>query len=159
MNGFFWNNIFHLSSIVTVLLTLFFSSRILRSSSMPSVTMGWLLLIIFVPLLGIPLYLAFGERKLGVHLNEKSKLALRPNENDTIHTTHSIHSLIVSMGLPASSLNNQSQFHQDGRASWLALVDLLENAKKRIDIAIFILGNDDVGQHILSICNYSPLSM
>ena len=86
MSFFLWNSIFNISSIFTVSLTLFFSSRILRNNSMPSVTIGWLLLILFIPLLGIPLYLAFGERKLSVHINGKSKLSLRTGKNDEGHT-------------------------------------------------------------------------
>ena len=152
MSNFLWYSVFHIGSILTVLLTLLFSSKILRSTNMPSVTMVWLLIILFVPLLGIPLYLAFGERKLGVRLNEKAKLALRASKKQTNYrTTNPIHSLLTSLGLPASSPNNQSQFHKDGKASWHDLVDLLENAKEYLDIAIFILGNDSVGQHVLSI--------
>ena len=117
---------------------------------MPSVTIGWLLIIIFVPLLGIPLYLTFGERKLNIRLNSKSKIKL--HETNGLHkTTHPIHSLLVSLGLPASSTNNKSTFHQDGKEAWQALKQLLNNAQYQIDIAIFILANDQLGRNILSI--------
>lgn len=148
----FWYGLFHIGSILTVLLTLLLSTKILRNSSMPAVTIGWLLAIIFIPLIGIPLYLALGERKIKINLNNKAKLSLQKTVNPSQKiVSHSIHSLIVSMNLPASSHNNESTFDKDGKAAWLSLTTLLENAEHSIDIAIFILGKDSVGQAILSI--------
>ena len=152
MNFTFWYSLFHVGSILTVVLTLLLSTKILRSASMPAVTIGWLLAIIFIPLLGIPLYLAFGERKININLNNKQKLALDTNKAINPHViTHPIQSLIVAMNLPASSSNNESSFDKDGKAAWDTLTTLLQSAEKSIDIAIFILGKDAVGQRILSI--------
>ncbi len=148
----FWYSLFHIGSILTVILTLLLSSKILRNSSMPAVTIGWLLAIIFVPLIGIPLYLTFGERKINVKLNNKQKLVLNTNKASSSYVvSHPIHSLIVSMNLPASSSNNETTFNSDGKAAWDTLSILLESAEQSIDIAIFILGKDEVGQQILSL--------
>jgi len=152
MHVAFWYSLFHIGSILTVVLTLLLSSKILRSSSMPAVTIGWLLAIIFMPLIGIPLYLAFGEHKININLNNKQKLALNTSKATSRNIiSHPIHSLIVSMNLPASSTDNESSFDEDGKAAWRSLKILLENAEHSIDIAIFILGKDAVGEHILSI--------
>ncbi len=144
--------LFHVGSILTVILTLLLSSKVLRNSSMPAVTISWLLIIIFMPLLGIPLYLAFGERKININLNNKAKLALQATLKPSQRiVSHPIHSLIVAMNLPASSHKNRSTFDEDGKAAWFSLTTLLENAEQSIDIAIFILEKDTVGQKILSI--------
>ena len=148
----FWYSVFHVGSILTVILTLLVSSKILRSNSMPAVTLGWLLIIIFMPLIGIPLYLSFGERKLSIKLNNKKNLQLDTSRNSSSYvTSHPIHSLIVAMNLPASSFDNESCFDKDGRAAWHSLTTLLQNAEQSIDIAIFILGKDAVGDYVLSI--------
>ena len=122
---------------------------------MPAVTIGWLLAIIFIPLLGIPLYLTFGERKININLNHKQKLPLDISKTSKAMNpqmvSHPIHSLLVSMNLPASSSDNETVFNQDGKAAWETLITLLEGAEKSIDIAIFILGKDFIGQQILSI--------
>lgn len=152
MDILFWYSLFHVGSILTVILTLILSSNILRHSSMPAVTIGWLLAIIFMPLIGIPLYLALGERKLHFNLNSKAKLILNKNEKSSQKTVdHPIHSLIVSMNLPASSASNQSSFDKDGKDAWHTLTTLLEKAEHSIDISIFILGKDAIGKHILSL--------
>ncbi len=150
MQNMLWYGVFHLGSIVSVLLAIYLSSKILRSPRMPSVTIGWLLVIIFVPLLGIPLYLTFGERKLKIRLNSKSKIKLH-NTHGLHKTNHPIHALLVSLGLPASSTDNQSTFHQDGKVAWEELKQLLKNAQYQIDIAMFILANDQLGRELLSI--------
>jgi cardiolipin synthase len=152
MDILYWYGLFHVGSILTAILTLLLSSKILRNSSIPAVTIGWLLAIIFMPLIGIPLYLALGERKINFNLNNKEKLELKKNLKPSKKTvSHPIHSLIVSMNLPASSQNNSSTFDTGGKAAWQSLTALLKNAEQSIDIAIFILGKDKVGQDILSI--------
>jgi cardiolipin synthase len=112
--------------------------------------MGWLLVIIFMPLLGIPLYLTFGERKLKVSLNRKTKLKLH-NVNESHLVKHPIHSLLVSLGIPPSCNNSQSEFHKDGKVAWQELKRILNKAQCQIDIAIFILADDQVGREVLSI--------
>ena len=150
MQNFLWYGAFHLGSVISILFTLYLSSKILRSPNMPAVTMGWLLVIIFIPLLGIPLYLTFGERKLNINLNRKIKLKLH-NVQELHLVTHPIHSLLVSLGIPASSNNSQSIFHQDGNIAWQELKQVLSKAQTQIDIAMFILANDQVGREVLSI--------
>ena len=155
----FWYGLFHIGSILTLILTLLLSSKILRSSSMPAVTIGWLLAIIFMPLIGIPLYLTFGERKINVKLNNKQKLVLDiSGKTNPSVISHPIHSLIVSMNLPASSLNNESSFDEDGKSAWRSLTKLLQSAEHSIDIAIFILGTDAVGERVLSILEKKALN-
>ena len=144
-----WLGLFHLGSVATVLLTLVFASRILRSPRMPAITIGWLSVIVFLPVLGIPLYLTFGERKLDIQLGRKEKLALHGKCAATHAVRHPIHSLLVSLGVPASTSRNTCRFHDDGVMAWEALQQLLENADVSIDIAIFILGNDAVGRRVI----------
>ncbi|NIA19933.1 MAG: cardiolipin synthase [Xanthomonadaceae bacterium] len=130
------------------MLAILLISQVLRSPRKPAVTMGWILLIIFIPLLGIPLYLAFGERKMTAKLMSKMRIQL-PSMTDTHN--HPVHSLLISLGIPSSSDKNTVHFHENGQVAWKELCKLLESARKTIDIAIFILGNDQVGREVLSL--------
>ena len=144
---FIWAGLVHIATVISFLLTLLLVSQILRSPRVPATTMGWLAVIIFIPLLGIPLYLTFGTRKLNALIQRKSKLNL-PSASNSHH--HPVNSLLSSLGIPSSSEDNLVHFHQDGREAWQELLQLLEGAQDSIDIAIFILGDDQVGQEIVS---------
>lgn len=144
---FFWLGFVHFATVISILLTLLLVSQILRSPRVPATTMGWLIVIIFIPLLGIPLYLTFGIRKLNALIQRKSKLNLPCGPNSHHHP---VNSLLSSLGIPSSSEDNLVHFHQDGREAWQELLQLLEGAQDSIDIAIFILGDDQVGQEIIS---------
>ncbi len=144
---FIWAGFVHVSTIISILLTLLLVSQVLRSPRVPATTMGWLVVIIVIPLLGIPLYLTFGVRKLNARIQKKTKLDL-PSIASSHH--HPVDSLLSSLGIPASHKNNRVKFHKDGKDAWQELIQLLEKAQDSIDIAIFILGDDQIGRKVLS---------
>ena len=144
---FIWPWLLYISQILGVFLALLLAAQILRSPRMPEATMGWLFAIIFVPLIGIPLYIAFGVRKLNFKINLNFKMDL-PDTIDTHH--HPINSLLTSLGIPASSGDNLVSFHKDGETAYHDLIALLDCAERTIDISMFALGNDYVGREILS---------
>ncbi len=143
-----WVALLHSATVIGVLLTLLLISQILRSRRIPSASMGWLLVIIFLPVIGIPLYLTFGERKLKTRIKQKGQLDL-PDTPDNYG--HSMNALLISLGIPSASGGNFVRFHEDGVVAWQALLELLEGAQQSIDIAIFILADDRAGRKILSL--------
>ena len=147
-NPVFWTELFHIASILGFVLGIVLITQILRNPRKPSATIGWLLIIILVPLVGIPLYLTFGDRKFNKLKKQKGTLDLPVCLNTN---THSINNLMVAMGLPSSTDYNQNKFHADGKQAWQELVILLESAQQTIDIAIFILADDNIGNKILSL--------
>jgi cardiolipin synthase len=54
----------HLLPSIGFILALAFLSHILRERRSPTSTLAWLMAIIFIPYLGVPLYLVFGGRKM-----------------------------------------------------------------------------------------------
>ncbi len=146
--NFVWSGIVYVVIVLGTLLAVWSVSHILRTSRIPAVTMGWLLLIIFVPLIGVPLYFTFGLRKLNSRINLKSKMHL-PGRSG-FHR-HPVNSLLVSLGIPAASEGNFVNFHEDGKTACDELMVLLDDAVETIDIAIYILGDDTVGRAILSL--------
>ncbi len=142
-----WAALLHLATVVGVLLALLLVAQVLRSPRTPAATIGWLLAILVVPVAGIPLYLAFGERKVRAQIRRKARIEL-PDTPDT--HDHPLHSLLVSLGIPSSSPGNRVAFHADEEQARQALFAMLDGARQSIDIAIFILGDDRVGREILT---------
>ncbi len=143
-----WAGLLHIATVISFLLALLLVSQVLRSPRIPSATMGWIFVIIVLPVIGIPLYLIFGERKFKTQIKKKGQLDL-PDIYDT--DDHSLNLLLVSLGIPSSSSGNRVSFHEDGQVAWKTLLALLEGAQRSIDIAIFILADDRIGRKILSI--------
>ena len=142
-----WPLLLHAASMLGVLLALLLITQILRSRRMPSASVGWLVVILFVPVIGIPLYLAFGTRKLKSRLANKQRLALP--ENRGVHD-HPVHLLLTALGVPCSSTGNHIRFHADGSVAWSDLQALVEAARQRIDVAVFVLADDSVGRDLLA---------
>ncbi len=138
----------HGASVVGVLLALVLVSRILRGPREPAATLAWLVVILFVPIVGVPLYLTFGERKLDALLARKRAIVLPAHAG--AHP-HPVHGLLVSLGIPAATTGNEVIFHADGEEAWRALIELLESARVSIDIAIFILADDSTGSAVLDL--------
>ena len=149
--NFIWLGLLHISTVLGILLALLFVAQILRTPRMPAATMGWLFVIIFVPLIGIPLYLIFGIRKLKSRINLKSKINLPDTPYLHHHHHHPVNSLLISLGIPSSSGGNQVTFHEDGKKAYRDLIVMLDHADRTIDIAIFMLADDHIGQEILSL--------
>ena len=143
-----WAGLLHVATVISFLLALLLVSQVLRSPRIPSATMGWIFVIVILPVIGIPLYLVFGERKFKIRIKQKGQLDL-PDVRDTYD--HSLNLLLISLGIPSSSGGNRVSFHEDRQVAWQTLLALLEGAQRTIDIAIFILAGDRVGQKILSV--------
>ncbi len=143
-----WTLLVHLGTVLTILLALLLIARILRSRRVPAATLGWLIAIVFVPFIGIPLYLLIGERKLQARIRRIAPIDM-PKPGGSYD--HELHYLLVSLGIPASSTGNQVCFHRDAEAAWEDLWQHLEQARESIDIEVFIFRPDDVGQRLLKL--------
>src|SRR5580692_7711964 len=64
----------HLSTIVGFLLAIFFFARLMHERRAPANTFAWMLVVVFIPWLGVPLYLIFGGRKLRRLLKDKKAI-------------------------------------------------------------------------------------
>ncbi len=135
------------AAILGTVLALLLVAHILRSPRMPAASIGWIITIIAVPLVGIPLYLTFGERKLRSKINRKHKINTACDCECT--TNDPIDTILTSLGLPASTTHNTVAFHKDGPDALDDLLAMFDAAEETIDIAMFILKKDEVGLKIL----------
>lgn len=145
----FYTILTHLAVVAGFLLAVVFAAHILRQKRSPSGTIAWLLIIVFVPYVGVPLYLMLGGRKLGRAARRKGFIGLRPLDSIPSDSASPLDKMLRTYGVPGATTQNRITLCPDGVAGYKALVDLIENAEKSIHISIFIFFLDDVGRDIL----------
>jgi cardiolipin synthase A/B len=116
-------------------------NRLQRS---PSSTVAWLLAILLVPYLGVPAYVIFGGRKLKRMIKNKANLKLDIKDAKERLVTQGVGSIFPVRG------GNDISLLATGEKAYSALIDLIKHAEKSIDVATFILGNDETGAAILA---------
>ncbi len=121
----FWSH--HLVAVVVFALAVLFAARVLRERRSPASTFAWLLTIGLVPEVGVPLYLLFGGRKIRRRASQKQDV---PAD---------------SSPLPG----NRALVLANGEEAFAAVLALLEQARRSIHLATFILADDDVGRAVV----------
>jgi cardiolipin synthase len=105
--------------------------------------------IVLVPYVGVPLYLAFGSRKLANVINRRDHLDLLASPVAPVEGAHAVDRLLRALGLPGATSGNRVAFLTNGVDGYQALCDLIENAKERIHIATYLIREDEVGVDIV----------
>jgi len=112
----------HAVVLVTVVAWLVMLSRISGSQRTPQSTFAWLLAFAFVPLLAIPLYLALGSRKFPARAKGRQ------------------------LAIPPVRPGNSFELLTTGESAFARLIELIQGAKRSIDLTMFILGDDETGR-------------
>jgi cardiolipin synthase len=136
--------VFHILPILGFFLAVTLLVHQSRAQRSPSSTLAWLLSILLVPYLGVPAYLIFGGRKIKRMIKSKGSFVREPIVAGDHLITQGAGCIFPLRG------NNEVSLLATGEKAYATLVDLIENAQKSIDIATFILGNDETGAAILS---------
>ncbi len=110
----------------------------------PSSTIAWLLAIVLVPWLGVPAYIFFGGRKSQKMIRGKRSFGI-----GAIDATKHLPLQMTGSNFPIRS-DNGITLLQTGEEAFIALNDLLEQAETSIDIATYILSNDNTGAIVLA---------
>lgn len=142
---FFLKNFFlsHYFTLSIILICLFIVSQLLKERNTPSYTFAWLLLIIFLPLLGIPLYFFFGGRK---------STRLLKNKRNVLSIAAKASGLELPQNIAISEWNHNSfTLLQNGEDAFHAFCNAIRNAQKSIYIMTYILRNDASGRKIISL--------
>jgi cardiolipin synthase len=124
-------------------------SHILRERRSPTSTLAWLMAIIFIPYLGVPLYLMFGGRKMISKAATKPKLArdivspgMASHHGQTYHFE-------PDDGIFPPTAHNHITFLPEGEQAFRVILDTIQGARHCIFIATFILGKDETGAAIV----------
>ncbi len=122
--------------------------RELRLRRAPSFTFAWLLAMVLVPYAGVPLYILLGGRKR--RMRAASKKRVYPAASPVGPAASPMDRLLDGMGVPPASQNQRLTLLSSGEEAFAALLDLIDRAERRIHIATFILGGDEVGDAVLA---------
>lgn len=132
--------IVHASGVILTLLALSVSSAILRDRRAPGSAILWLLLIIFVPYLGVAAFLVLGKRKVRQVVRAGSGPALVPGLD-----------LWSRMGGSPSQLTAPAEIISDGVRAFHEIEARLQEAQHSILFETFIFKWDETGQRIFKV--------
>ena len=140
----------HLSPSIGFILALIFLSHIIRERRSPTSTLAWLMAIIFIPYLGVPLYLIFGGRKMISKAKTKPKLSQDKSKPICDSDISKAYSFEPGDGIFPPSAHSRIALLVKGEQAFQTILDLIENARHSVYIATFILGKDETGSTIVN---------
>ncbi len=131
------------------LLALVFLANLLRQRRSPSSTIAWLLVILFLPYLGVPLYVMFGGRKMNPMARRKSKIYEPIAEGRTAASADGTERLLASYGVPPARGGNRIELVTDGHDAYAQIMRMIDEARTTIHITTYILGWDETSRALL----------
>ncbi|MEJ2452877.1 MAG: phospholipase D-like domain-containing protein [Candidatus Thiodiazotropha sp.] len=137
----------HLATLLGGALVVLLSVDILRARRSPSATWGWLLFMLTLPWLAIPLYLSLGKRKLEPVLSQQVVHAVSEEGGSE---ANGLQRLLASHAVPAARGGNRTRFHADGETALQALLSLITDARKSLELCIYLVSDDATSRSIFS---------
>lgn len=127
------------------------ASHSLNQRRHPSAAIAWVLGILTVPYVALPLYLAFGTRKVVLARPVYEQRPLAVAASVTYPTMARSLQLGAAMGLPEPVSYDRLVLHEDGAAALQALRGIIAGATESLDISTFLVGRDVLGDEILQL--------
>jgi cardiolipin synthase len=122
------------------------ASHTLNQRRHPSAAIAWVMGILLVPYITLPLYFAFGSRKV-VSLRQ-ARGVRRIVGAATYGPAARAKQLGMAMGLPDLAAYGGLCIHQDGSQALFALRRIIKGARRTLDLSTFIFGRDVLGDEI-----------
>ncbi|MHC4962444.1 MAG: cardiolipin synthase [Planctomycetota bacterium] len=146
-----WIILTYVFFIASFLLGIILIAHILLQKRPPSGTIAWLLIIFFLPYIGVPLYLVFGGRKMQRHINQKSRIDLISNQQIPDDQASMIDRFLRTYNIPGAESGHHGCLCRTGHETFQAMEAVLQSAQRTIYISTFIYQPDEVGKRILDI--------
>ena len=124
------------------------TSHTLHLRRHPSAAIAWVVALVLLPYLTLPLYLMFGIRKVRSYQSVARRNAFSMQISRTDALAVRIRQLAAVMALPAASSYQQLSIHEDGVQALQALRNMIDGAKRTIDISTFVFARDGLGKEI-----------
>ena len=153
-----WDNALLGLSVAGYVFALFLVPRVILERRHPSATLAWMLSIIFVPLVGIPLYYLIGVRRIRRHIRAK----IAASSSMAYPLDHRVSPLdlpsaaaeqcgrvLKASGTPPPVTGNRVTFLSRGDDAYDAVHTLIAEAKDHIHAEFFILDADVVGKRFI----------
>lgn len=138
-----------ISTTLGFLLALIFLAYLIQQKRSPASTMAWLLLVVFLPYIGVPLYLMLGGRKLHRMARRKARVYARSQSQQPNLADRNTERFLLSYGVPPASGGNRVELLTEGEQAFERLVDIIDQARSTIHITTYILGRGEVGKEIM----------
>lgn len=140
---------------VHVLLTIFAVGFVLvammglRQHRTPQAAFAWLVFTALVPYVGVPAFLALGNRKT-LPARRVIGFAPRPEPGGLAPIGHALAALAARSRLPPPCAGNRVEFATTGVESWRKLCSLIEQARSTLDLGFYKLSSDEIGVAVTS---------
>jgi cardiolipin synthase A/B len=134
---------------VGFLLALVFLANLFRQRRSPSSTMAWLLVILWLPYVGVPLYLMLGGRKMSRLARRKEEIYHRPPGRAADEQGSAVGRLLASYGVSPARTGNRVEVVTSGEVAYDRVLRLIDEAKSTIHITTYILGRDEGSQVLI----------
>jgi len=146
----------HLFTIAGFMLAFFLVARLMSEKRAPANTFAWLLGIIFIPWIGVPLYLLIGGRKLRKVAQRKQVLCpvlpgAGPASGTTSPTCAPVANTVSAFGVCQPVGGNKVSLIATGEEDFVKLEELIESARHSIHLMTFILSPDSTGQRVVDL--------
>ena len=125
------------------------ASHSLNQRRHPSAAIAWVMGILLVPYITLPLYLAFGSRKVVASRPEPGGRQSAASIPSTHATAARSQQLCRAMGLAEPVEHEGLHLHEDGTQALDALRRLIDGAQQTLDISTFLFGRDVLGDEVL----------
>ena len=121
------------------------ASHTLQQRRHPSAAIAWVLGLLLLPYVTLPLYFAFGSRKV---VSPRPPPGARTTLAVTYGPAARAQQLARAMGLPDRVAYSALCIHEDGSQALAALRRMIAGATRTLDLSTFIFGRDVVGDEI-----------
>ncbi len=151
MAAVLWSILTYVLLIGGFLLGIVLIAHILLQKRAPSGTIAWLLIILFLPWVGVPLYLIFGGRKMRRHVRRKGQLDLDASSAIPDNEATDLDRMLRSYAIGGAEDGHAIRLCETGIDMFETLEAMLQNAQRSIYLSTYIFHADDVGRRILDI--------
>lgn len=157
-DGPWWKMTTSIFSLIMATLVVFTAVVLILERRDPARTLAWLLVLIFLPIVGFVLYLSLGrqfhkrrmtkkKRALNESIYPLNTLAEHPSYlPDITQAKERLIQLISNNADFPITLHNQVTVLTDGSGIFSAFLDAIENAQEHIHLETYILRNDNIGE-------------
>lgn len=133
---------YHSLAVAVGLLVYVVTAHLLEQRRHPTAAIAWVLFMVLLPYAALPMFLAFGSRKLARPARGERLPAASGTGPWALQTIH-------ALGQPAPAPYRELCIHADGSQALAALWRTIDAARASIDVCTFILGPDPVGHAVI----------
>ena len=143
----YWLTLHGLVTLLAVL-TYIVTAHVLQQRRHPTAAIAWVLFILLIPYVALPAFLTFGSRKQARPRGQPLRIA-PPAPSDPEPEGAWAVQTALAMGQSAPATFDALHIHADGRAALNTLWQVIDEARRSIDLCTFIIGRDAVGHALI----------